>query len=286
MQNEDKGMEQLAAAALSHGLVDTHCHLDWKSYDADRAEAIRRAVDVGVLRMVTIATDIASSRRAVALAEEYAAVYASVGVHPNDAGDFGENDLNTLRDLALQPKVVAIGEIGIDYYWKKVAPDAQTRAFRAQLELADEIGKPVIIHNRAATEEVMSILSQHFMRHSSHATRGVLHSFSGDIAVAQQAFELGLLIGFTGPVTFKKADALREVARAVPIDQFVIETDAPFLTPEPHRGRRNEPAYVRYTAERIAALRNLTLEDLAEQTTANAMRLFRWTDIHDVNLSH
>lgn len=271
---------------LSPKLIDTHCHLDWTSYDADRAEVIRRAVDAGVARMVTIGTDIASSRRALALAEKYAVVYASVGVHPNDAGDFDDNNLNALRDLVQHPKVVAIGEIGIDYHWKKVAPDAQARAFRAQLELADEIGKPVIVHNRDATEDVMSILSGHFSHQSSHVTRGVMHSFSGDITVAQQAFELGLLIGFTGPVTFKKADALREVARAVPIDRFVIETDAPFLTPEPRRGRRNEPAYVHHIAERIATLRDLSIEELAEQTTANAMRLFRWTNINDVNLSH
>jgi TatD DNase family protein len=270
----------------SSKLIDTHCHLDWRPFDADRAEVIRRAVDAGVARMVTIGADVASSRRAVALAEEYAAVYASVGVHPNDAGDFGENNLNELRDLAQHPKVVAIGEIGIDHYWKRVAPDAQARAFRMQLELADEVGKPVIVHNRDATEEVLSILSGHYAGHSSPATRGVLHSFSGDIAVAQRAFEFGFLIGFTGPVTFKKADVLREVARAVPLDRFVVETDAPFLTPEPRRGRRNEPAYVRYTAARIATLRGLSMEELAEQTTANAMRLFRWTNINDFNLSH
>lgn len=250
-------------------LVDTHCHLDWRAFDDDREAMIQRAVEAGVTRMVTIGVDVESSRRAVDLAERHASVYAAVGVHPNDANDFDAETLNAIRDLAAHPKVVAIGEIGLDNYWKKVEPGIQARAFETQLDLAAELGKPVIIHNREATAEVMTILER-------HAARGVWHSFSASLDIARRAFELGFIIGFSGPVTFKKSNALREVVRMIPPERFVIETDAPFLTPEPNRGRRNEPAAVRHIAERIARERGETLERLAEQTTANAECLFGW----------
>ena len=257
-------------------LVDTHCHLDWNAFDVDRDEVIRRAIGAGVARMVTIGVDAPSSRRALELAERYEAVYAAVGVHPNDAADFDNDALNELWALAQHSKVVALGEIGLDHYWKKVTPDKQAAAFAAQIELAIELGKPIIVHSRESMPDVLAILE----RYAIGDTRcsGVLHSFSGDVAAAQRAFELGLLIGVSGPITFKKADRLREIVRAAPIDRLVIETDAPFLAPVPHRGRRNEPAHVRLVAAHIARLRDMPFEILAGRTTANAARLFGWTD--------
>ena len=258
--------------------VDTHCHLGWRTFDADRDDVIRRAIEAGVTRMLTIGVDVPSSRRAIELAEQYESVYAAVGVHPNDAAEFNNDTAHEIRALAPHPKVVAIGEIGLDTYWKKAAPEAQARAFTAQLDLAIELGKPVIIHNRDATAEVMLTLERHATRSTRHA--GVLHSFFDTIAVAQRAFEMGFLIGLSGPITFKKSHALRELVRAAPIDRIVIETDAPFLAPEPRRGRRNEPARVRDIAELIAGERRSTIEDIAAQTTANAARLFGWTTIY------
>ncbi len=250
-------------------LVDTHCHLDWNKFDPDRDQVVQRAIEAGVTRMITIGVDIPSSRRAIELAEKYPAVYAAIGVHPNDCGDFDESVLDQVRSLVRHKKVVAIGEIGLDYYWQKTAKDQQARAFERQLDLAAELHRPVIIHNREATQDVMNILT----RYSSLVT-GVLHSFFESIEVAQQAIGLGYSIGFTGPITFKKADRERAVARSIPIENILIETDAPFLTPEPHRGERNEPAYVKHVAEMIAQVKGLTFDEVARQTTANAEKLF------------
>jgi len=257
-------------------LVDTHCHLDWDKFDADRDEVIQRAVDAGVTRMVTVGVSVASSRRAVELAGRYESVYAAVGVHPNDASGFDGDSLSEIRALARHPKVVAIGEIGLDDYWKTVSPEAQRNAFEAQLDLALDIARPVIIHSRDAIDDVMNALARRFTQHATRSA-GILHAFSGNFGDAQRAFELGFLIGVGGPVTFKRSETLRELVRAAPLDRVVIETDAPFLTPEPRRGRRNEPASARLVAERLALERRVTLEDIAATTTTNAARLFGWT---------
>jgi TatD DNase family protein len=256
-------------------LVDTHCHLDWHAFDSDRDEVIRRAIDAGVTRMITIGVDVPSSRRSIELAERYTEVFAAVGVHPNDCGDFKADTLNEIRLLARHPKAVAIGEIGLDYYWQKVDHDTQARVFNAQLDLAAELGKPVIIHSRDAAMDVIAILEKR-VRHDAPRHSGVLHSYFDDVSIAQQAFALGFLIGVTGPITFKKSDREREIVRRVPLDRILIETDAPFLTPVPHRGQRNEPAYVRHVAEVVAQTRGLTFEEVARQTTLNAERLFGW----------
>ncbi|HKZ82595.1 MAG TPA: TatD family hydrolase [Anaerolineae bacterium] len=261
-------------------LVDTHCHLDWDKFDADREEIIRRAIDAGVTRMVTVGVSVASSRMAIELADQYEPVYAAVGVHPNDAGGFDGNSLSEIRALAQHPKVVAIGEIGLDNYWQTVTQEAQSSAFEAQLDLALDIAKPVIIHSRSAIDEVMSVLAHRFTQHATRST-GILHAFSGNLSAAQRAFECGFLIGVGGPVTFKRSESLRELVRSAPLDRVMIETDAPFLTPEPRRGRRNEPACVRLVAERIALERRASVEEIAEQTTANAARLFGWTSDYD-----
>jgi TatD DNase family protein len=241
---------------------------------------IRRAVEAGVTRVVTIGVDVPSSRDAIELAQRHASVYAAVGVHPDDSAGFDSRTLDEIRALAGHPKVVAVGEIGLDRRWQKVALEVQTAAFLAQLELASDIGKPVIVHSRDATEVVLTTLAQHFTRHSSIVTPGILHAFSGDLDAAQRAFEMGFLIGLGGPVTFKRSEALRAVLRVAPPDRFVIETDAPFLTPEPRRGRRNEPAHVKAIAERIARERRVSFEEIAGQSTANAARLFGWADAY------
>jgi TatD DNase family protein len=253
-------------------LVDTHCHLDWKAFEADRADVIHRAVQAGVRRMITIGVDASSSRRAIEIAEQHDAVYAAVGVHPNDCADFEAALLQEIQVLAQHPKVVAIGEIGLDYYWRKVDHDTQARAFRAQLELAARLGKPVIVHSRDAAPDVMKVLED-FTSHVSRIT-GTLHSYFDDLAICERAFALGFYVGVTGPITFKKAERERELVQRLPLDRLLLETDAPFLTPVPHRGERNEPAYVRHVAEMIAQARDRSAGEVARQTSRNAETLF------------
>jgi TatD DNase family protein len=257
-------------------LIDTHCHLDWNSFDADREAVIDRAAQAGVTRMITIGVDGPSSRRAIEIADQYAAVYAAVGVHPNDCAEFDAATLADIRALAQHPKVVAIGEIGLDYYWHKVDHDVQARVFRAQLELAAELRKPVIIHSREAASDVLTILEE-FTKHA--VCTGTLHSYFDDLVIAQRAFAIGFYIGVTGPITFKKAEREREIVKRVPLDRILIETDAPFLTPVPHRGERNEPAFVSHTTEMIAKVRGQAIEEVARQTTHNAEKLFGWQEV-------
>lgn len=255
-------------------LVDTHCHLDWNAFEADRDEVIKRAIDSGVTRLLTIGVDVPSSRRAVELAAQYAEVYAAVGVHPNDCADFDAALLQEVRALAQQPKVIAIGEIGLDYYWHKVDHNIQARAFQAQLELAAELNKPVIVHSREAAADTIGVLEQ-FTQHAARLT-GTLHSYFDDLAIMQRAFDIGFYCGVTGPITFKKSDREREIVRHAPLDRLLIETDAPFLTPVPHRGQRNEPAYVRHVAAMIAQIKELTVNAVAQQTTQNANQMLGW----------
>jgi TatD DNase family protein len=252
-------------------LVDTHCHLDLPHFDADREAVMARAREAGVGRILIPGTDLASSHRAVALADAHAEVFAAVGVHPNAAGAFGPADLGELRQLARSRKVVAVGEIGIDLYWKSVPLADQRRAFRAQIDLASELEKPVIVHDRDAHEEVLDVL-----REARPGAGAVLHAFSGDLAMAEAAVGLGFHLGVDGPLTYKKSDGLRAVFAAVPLDRILVETDAPYLTPQARRGQRNEPAYVRHVAEKLAEIRRLTLEEIAQATTAKAARLLRW----------
>ena len=255
-------------------MIDTHCHLDWEAFDPDRDEVIHRALEAGVRRMVTIGVDVRSSRRAVELAEQVESIYAAVGIHPNDCAGLDAAMLAEIRLLARHPKAVAIGEIGLDDYWHTVDHDLQTRAFRAQLELAAELHKPVIVHSRAAAPEVLTILED-FTHRVSRVT-GTLHSYFDDLVICQRAFAVGFFIGVTGPITFKKSDRERDVVKQLPLDRVLLETDAPFLTPVPHRGQRNEPAYLRHVAEMIAQVRSISLTDVAQQTTDNAEKLFGW----------
>lgn len=251
--------------------TDTHCHFDFPAFDLDREAALQRAQAAGVTRLVIPGTDLETSRRAVALAERYPGIYAAVGVHPNSADNFSPNVLSEIRILAKHPKVVGIGEIGIDLYWRKVSLMAQKEAFRHQIRLANELGKPIIVHDRDAHAEVMQAL-----REQRPIMGAVLHSFSGDQAMADAALALGFYLGVDGPLTYKKSEALRAIFAAAPLDRILIETDAPYLTPHPHRGQRNEPAYVRLVAEKLAEIRKTTLEGIATATTQNAERFFRW----------
>jgi TatD DNase family protein len=253
-------------------LTDTHCHLDFDRFDDDRAAVLDRARQAGVAAIVNPGVDFASSRRAVALAAENPEVYAAVGLHPNSCGELNEAQIAELRALAGQPRVVAIGEVGIDYYWNRFPPEAQRRGFEAQLNLAGELGLPVIVHNRDADEDVLAAVEA-FSR-----TTAVLHSFAGSQALARRALEAGAYLGVTGAVTYPKAHELRRVVKAAPLDRLLIETDAPFLPPQPRRGQRNEPAWVRWMAEQIAEVRGAPVEAVAEATTANAERVFAFKD--------
>jgi len=258
-------------------LVDTHCHLNFDSYDEDREAVIQRAYEAGVAGVVIPAVDIESTENALRLAADYNGIYASVGVHPNSTATFSAQDIATLRALATRPGVVAVGEIGLDYYWDKSPVELQKLAFQAQLELARELTLPVIIHNRDASEDIITLLEAWIaagLPEPLQARPGVLHSFSAPQEIADRALAIGFYIGFTGPLTFKKADELRAVARRIPTEKLLVETDGPFLTPEPHRGKRNEPAYVAYVADRLAGLKGIPTEEMAEITTQNAEMLF------------
>jgi TatD DNase family protein len=259
-------------------LVDTHAHLDFPQFDPDREEVIARAQEAGVEVIVNIGTDLASSRASVNLAERYDFIYAAVGVHPHDAKTVSEREWGELRKLAMHPQVVAVGEIGLDFYRDLSPRDVQRRVFRQQLALAVEMGKPVIIHDREAHDEVRDILRDwvRSLPHDLPLTHhpGTLHCFSGDLEMAQEMVALGFFIGVDGPLTYRNARQLPEIVRALPLECLLIETDAPYLTPHPHRGQRNEPAYVRLVAEAVARIKAIPLDEVAQTTTHNARVLF------------
>lgn len=258
---------------MSAVLVDTHCHLDFESFQADRDAVVARARAAGVAAIIIPALDLSNLDAVLTLAEQYKDIYAAVGIHPNSTATWDERWLADLRDKARHPKVVAVGEIGLDYYWDKSPRATQHEAFTRQLALAAELDLPVIVHNRDATEDVLSLLAQSALVGKERA--GVLHSFSADWAAAETALHLGFHIGITGPITFKKADELRRIALRAPLERILIETDAPFLTPQPYRGQRNEPAYVQHVAEGVAGVRSLPVAEVARQTSLNAVALFR-----------
>lgn len=269
-------------------LVDTHCHLNFNIFDEDREDVLERAAAAGVTRILNPAIDLPTSRQVVAQAQAFPALYAAVGIHPNDALTWDENSFAELRLLAAQPKVCAIGEIGLDYYWDRAPQDLQRAVFTQQLQLALECALPVIIHVRDAKDggprampDVLDLLSEWVARLRQSGSPlvsrpGVLHSFSGDEADARRALALGFWIGITGPVTFRNAPGLQALVSQLPLESLVVETDAPFLTPHPNRGKRNEPAYVRHVADKIAQIHNRRPEDVVGITTEGAGRLFNW----------
>ncbi len=248
-------------------LIDTHAHLDSSDYNADRAAVIARAFaeHIGV---ITVGVDLPSSRGAVRLAERHRAIWAGIGVHPHEAKTFDKEVERGLRELAQQKKVVAIGEIGLDYYRDLSPRSVQREVFIEQIELANELNLPVIIHNRESTTDMLGILRVHRPEH------GVVHSFLGDLALAQEFIALGLYLGIGGPLTFPKNEVLRQAVKDIPLDRILVETDCPYLTPVPHRGRRNEPAYVRYVVEEISRIKGISPGEVSTVTTENARILF------------
>jgi TatD DNase family protein len=251
-------------------LIDTHCHLNHADFDADRTEAIARARAAGVGAMVVIGYDLPSSERAVALAAEEPALYATAGIHPHDARTLDDSVLARLSVLAQHPKVVGLGEIGLDFYRNLSPRDDQERAFRRQIELARRLRLPIILHTRESESDVLEILEEV----GTDGLSGILHCFSAGPEVASRCFRLGFHVGLGGVLTFKNARALQETARELPLDRIVLETDAPYLAPHPHRGRRNEPAYVALVADRLAELHGRAPAEIAEITTASARALF------------
>lgn len=250
-------------------LIDSHAHIYYRDFTGDFDDMLRRAVDDGVAAILVVGTDLESSRESVELAEKHPQLYAAVGIHPHDAGQVTDACYDVVRALALSSqKVVAIGEIGLDFFRDRSPRDIQELVFRRFLQLAADLDKPVIIHDRDAHDRVMAILREETVR------RGVLHCFSGDATMALEAATLGFHISIPGTITYPGNQSLRDVVQAVSIDRMLVETDCPYLTPVPHRGTRNEPAYVRFAAEKLAEVKGLTLEDVARITTKNASDLF------------
>ena len=254
-------------------IIDTHAHIDGADYDEDREEVIERARESGVQYMVNIGCDVESSYRSMELAEQYDFIYATAGIHPHDVKSITEDTYAHLRQLLLHPKVIALGEIGLDFFKNYSPHDVQRTHFRNQIQLAHDMGKPIIVHSRDANEDIIAILSEFYPKDST-ARPGIFHCFSGDQELADKALEMGFYISFSGSVTFKKAGALREVAKTIPADRLLTETDCPYLTPTPHRGKRNEPAYVNFTAEKLAEIRGLKIDDVQRTMALNFFELF------------
>lgn len=249
--------------------VDTHTHLDFDRFDADRDEVIRRAHEANVAAMITIGVDYKTSLAAVEIAEKHTGIYAAVGVHPHDAANMTDEQFAELGDLSSHPKVVAIGEVGLDYHYDYSPRDVQRNVFRRFLDLAKERQMPVIIHTREADADILATIREK----GRSNWQGVFHCFSGDEEMANKVLELGFFISFTGTVTFKNSDSIN-VAKSVPMDRLMIETDCPFLAPAPKRGKRNEPAFVAHVAQKIAAAKQMSTEEFAKITTLNALRFF------------
>ncbi|HEX8990462.1 MAG TPA: TatD family hydrolase [Anaerolineales bacterium] len=268
-------------------LTDTHCHLDSQAFEADRGAVIRRALDAGVTRMLTPGLNLASSQACADLAVEYPSIFAAVGWHPTEPATPDASTIAQLRELAARPRVVAIGEIGLDYYWVRDPGEQsdQRDLLRAQLHLATDVRKPVILHCREqgdaaggpCAEDLLSILGD-WLSESGEAPMnpGVLHSFAGSLSDARRAIDLGFYIGITGPVTYKNAENRRQTVAALPLERLLIETDSPYLAPHPHRGKRNEPAYVAHIADKIAAILSISPQEVVAVTAQNAARLFSW----------
>lgn len=250
--------------------ADSHCHLFMEEFDPDREAVIERARTIGVELFIVIGYSLESSRKAIQLAEAFDDMYATIGVHPHGAKDYGDEAEKLLRELAQHPKVVAIGETGLDFYRNLSPREKQEETFRRQIGLAKAIGLPLVVHDREAHDEVARILREE----QAEAVGGVLHCFSGDIILAEAAWEMGFYTSIAGPITYPKKGHLPEVVRKAPIERLLLETDCPYLPPQPYRGRRNEPAYLPLTAEAVARIRGLTTSELAHLTTENTRRLF------------
>lgn len=252
-------------------LIDSHAHIDEEKYDNDREEVLENARSAGIELIINPASDEESSRRAVALSEKYPMVYAAVGFHPHDAKSYNFKEHGQmLREWAKKDKVIAIGEIGLDYHYDLSPRDIQQSVFVDQLMIAKEIALPVVIHNRESMEDMLRLLKEYF----SPEVGGVMHSYSGSVEMARIFLDMGFYLSISGTLTFKNARKLPEVVAMMPLNRLLVETDSPYMTPTPHRGKRNEPAYVRFIAEEVARIRGMSIENLEEITTENTKRVF------------
>jgi TatD DNase family protein len=259
-------------------LIDTHAHLDSDHFRSDLDGVVLKARQFGLVSIVSVGIEPADWPSTLSIAERYQDVYPAIGIHPNSAGQTSDATMAELESLCRAAKgkqIVGLGETGLDYYREFVSHDLQRASFRKHLELARALDLPVIIHDRDAHDDILRIL-----REDSKGTYGVMHSFSGDLEMANECIRLGYMISLSGPVTFRKATDKHEIARAVPMEWLLVETDCPYLTPEPYRGRRNEPAYVAYTARAVAELRGTPFDSIAQTTTSNAQRLFKLPSHH------
>ena len=261
-------------------LVDSHCHLDFDHFYVDRAAVLNRAWEAGLDRILVPGIDITTSLAALKLADSHPQIFAAVGIHPNGANLWTDGSVASLKTVAQRPKVVAIGEIGLDYYRQRAPRTLQQQVFTTQLEIANSLRLPVIIHTSNASNDDRACISDVIaaLKDWEHnlAYPGVIHSYSGNLAETEMFLEMGFYLGITGPVTFSSAKELREIVVHIPLNRLLIETDAPYLTPHPFRGKRNEPAYVRLVAEKVGEIKGVDPEIVAEITTANARKLFGW----------
>lgn len=254
-------------------LIDTHVHLNAEQYEEDVVEVIESARRAGVNRMVVVGFDTPTIERAIELAEIYSFIYAVIGWHPVDAIDCTQKELDWIESLASHPKVVGIGEMGLDYYWDKSPREVQQQLFRKQIQLAKRVNLPIVIHNREATADVVRILKEE----EAATVGGIMHCFTGSVEVARECIAMNFLISLGGPVTFKNAKQPKKVAEEIELEHLLVETDAPYLTPHPYRGKRNEPKHVVLVAEEIAKLKGISYEEVAKQTTRNAEKIFALT---------
>jgi TatD DNase family protein len=255
-------------------IIDTHAHLDMPQFDSDREAVVQRSIEAGVSHIITNGIDLESSRQAISLAERYPSIFATIGFHPQDAGKMRPGDLDTLAQLAKHPKVVAVGEIGLDYYREKTPRNIQLQVLQRLLELAVKLDLPVIIHARQAEQNILEILKNWVLTfQAGRENIGVIHCFNGDMTTAQSYLELGFYIGFDAYIGYPSS-RISEVIKSIPLNRLLIETDCPFLPPQSHRGKRNEPAYLPMTLAALARIRGESPEIMAQQTTENALRLF------------
>ncbi len=252
-------------------LIDTHVHLNADQYDEDLQEVIDRALEEGIDRMFVVGFDTNTIERTMKLIDQYDFIYGIIGWHPVDAIDCTEERLQWIEELSKHPKIIGIGEMGLDYHWDKSPKDIQKDVFRKQIALAKRVQLPIIIHNREATQDCVDILKEE----NAIEVGGIMHSFSGSNEIADEILKMNFYISLGGPVTFKNAKQPKEVAQHVPLDRLLVETDAPYLSPHPYRGKRNEPARVKLVAEQIAELRGISYEEVCKATTENAERLFK-----------
>lgn len=251
-------------------LIDSHAHLDDPKFNKDRDRLIKSLKQNDISLVINVGADVSSSIKSVKLADEYENIYAAVGVHPHSAKEMDDSTIDVLKAFAKRDKVVAIGEIGLDFHYDNSPRDIQRKWFIEQIKLAKELNMPIIVHSRDADQETFDILKEE----ADERLRGLLHCYSGSAEMAKDYIDLGFYISLAGPVTFKNARKPKEVAKVVPMDKLLIETDSPYLTPEPHRGKRNEPLYVRHVASMIAELRGMDFEDVGRITSENTKRLF------------